>query len=202
MAGGNSAARAPGSPARPSLGFPSNHDPLTFSAIYQAYFDFVWSSVRRLGAAEEAVDDVVQDVFVIIHSRLHTVQQPDSIRSWVYGVVRRTVSGYHRARRVRGAHGVEIGVVEDTLPAPQTTPFEQSEHSDQVQLLAKLLTELDEAKREIFVLAELEEMAVPEIALALEIPLNTAYSRLRTARLAFEQALARHLARDKRAELT
>lgn len=199
MAGGNSAARAPDSPVHPSFGFrPPTDALLTFSAIYKAYFGFVWSSVRRLGVDDEAVDDVVQEVFVIIHSRLHTLQQPDSLRSWVYGVVRRTVSGYHRARRAKGAHGLEVAMVDETLPATQLTPFEQSEHNDQMQLLAKLLAELDEAKREVFVLAELEEMTVPEIAQALEIPLNTAYSRLRTARQAFEQALARHAARERR----
>jgi RNA polymerase sigma-70 factor (ECF subfamily) len=64
-----------------------------------------------------------------------------------------------------------------------------------VKLLSSLLEELDEEKREVFVLAELEEMTVPEISQAIEIPVNTVYSRLRAARLAFEEALARHAAR-------
>jgi RNA polymerase sigma-70 factor (ECF subfamily) len=66
-----------------------------------------------------------------------------------------------------------------------------------LQLLAKLLRDLDDAKREVFVLAELEEMTAPEISEALDIPLNTVYSRLRAARQLFEQALARHSLRDK-----
>ena len=61
-----------------------------------------------------------------------------------------------------------------------------------------MLAELDEPKREVFSLVELEELTVPEVADALEIPLNTAYSRLRMAREAFEAALARHEARTKR----
>lgn len=169
----------------------------SFPTIYKLYFDFVWSSARRLGVSQEAIDDVVQEVFVIIHSRLHTVQQPESLRSWIYGVVRRTVSGYHRSRRAKDAAGVEAGFFEESLQSSQLTPFEHTQQSDQLQLLAKLLRELDEAKREVFVLAELEEMTAPEIASALDIPLNTAYSRLRAARQAFEQALARHSARDK-----
>ena len=198
MAGGNSAVRAPVASVQPSFGIrPPDDALLTFSAIYTAYFDFVWSSVRRLGVGDEAVDDVVQEVFVTIHSRLHTIQQPESLRSWVYGVTRRTVSGYHRARKAKSAHGVEVGVVDETFPAAQLTPFEETEQKDQLQLLAKLLLELDETKREVFVLAELEEMTAPEIAQALEIPLNTAYSRLRAARQAFEQALARHAARER-----
>jgi RNA polymerase sigma-70 factor, ECF subfamily len=199
MAGGNSAARAPDSPAQPGPGTHPATDALpSFSAVYKAYFDFVWSSVRRLGVGEETVDDVVQEVFVIIHSRLHTLQQPDSLRSWVYGVVRRTVSGYHRARRAKDGQGLEVSLLDETFPSIQLTPFELTEQNDQVQLLAKLLDELDDPKREVFVLAEIDEMTVPEIAQALEIPLNTAYSRLRTARQAFEQALARHTAHEKR----
>jgi RNA polymerase sigma-70 factor (ECF subfamily) len=62
------------------------------------------------------------------------------------------------------------------------------------------LLELDDVKREVFVLADLEQMSAPEIAEALEIPLNTVYSRLRTARRAFEDALARRRAQGKRME--
>jgi RNA polymerase sigma-70 factor (ECF subfamily) len=167
---------------------------ISFSAIYKDYFDFVWSSVRRLGVANDSIDDVVQEVFVVIHSRLHTLQQPDSLRSWIYGVTRRTVSSYHRARKSKG---LDLGVAEETLASTGLSPFEQTEQNDQVQLLGKLLTQLDDAKREVFVLAEIEELSVPEIAEALEIPLNTAYSRLRTARQEFEKAVARHEAREK-----
>lgn len=195
MAPGNSAARSPA--ASPELDSRRSAGVLpSFPEIYECYLDFVWSSVRRFGVGEEAVDDVVQEVFVIIHSRLHTVQQPNSLRSWIYGVVRRTVSGHRRSLRARGGLGVDFAFFEGTLVSGQPTPSEQNEQNDRLRLLATLLTELDEPKREVFVLAELEEMPVPEIAQALEIPLNTAYSRLRAARQAFEQALARHTLRE------
>ncbi|MFZ5890540.1 MAG: RNA polymerase sigma factor [Myxococcota bacterium] len=162
-----------------------------FAAVYQQYFDFVWSSTRRLGVGSDAIDDVVQEVFVVIHSRLHTVEQPESLRSWIYGIVRRIVSSYHRSKRVKAASGASLAVMEEFREATQATPFELTQQSDQLSLLASVLAELDEAKREVFVLAELEEMTAPEIAQALEIPLNTAYSRLRAARIAFEERLAR-----------
>jgi RNA polymerase sigma-70 factor (ECF subfamily) len=92
---------------------------------------------------------------------------------------------------------LDLGFFDETRESSQPTPFELASRNDQLGLLAKALAELDEAKREVFVLAELEEMPVPEIARALEIPLNTAYSRLRAAREAFEQALARAAARER-----
>ena len=155
-----------------------------FESIYRQYFDFVWSSVRRFGVSPAATDDVVQEVFIVIHSRLHTLQRPEALRSWIYGIVRRTVSGHHRSRRVKEASGAALAVEPDAQPRPRT-PFDLVEQNDRVKLLFSLLEELD-------------ELAVPEIAEILEIPLNTAYSRLRAARQAFEQAVARDNARRER----
>jgi DNA-directed RNA polymerase specialized sigma24 family protein len=60
------------------------------------------------------------------------------------------------------------------------------------RLLLRLLADLDENKREVFLLTELEGFTAPEIAEALEIPVNTVYSRLRTARETFQSAMARY----------
>jgi len=168
-----------------------------FAKIYEQYFNFVWSSARRLGVELAAIDDVVQEIFIVIHARVETLEKPEALRSWIYGVVRRTVSTYHRTRRNRGAIGM-MPVVEEEIVSYAPTPLEQTEQNADLELLQRLLSELDEPKREVFSLVELEELTVPEVADALEIPLNTAYSRLRAARDAFEAALARHEARSKR----
>lgn len=167
---------------------------LEFETTYQEHFRFVWASARRLGVGPADIDDVVQEIFLVIHAKLHTVQKPDALRSWIYGVTRRTVSSHRRAGKTRLDHTSllpDVGV----LPASGPSPHAQSEQNSQRELLERLLSGLSDAKREVFILAELEEMSSPEIAAALEIPLNTAYSRLRHARADFEAALARHLAR-------
>ncbi len=168
-----------------------------FSVVYRDYFGFVWSCARRLlGSSAEAIDDVVQEIFIVIHARLQTLERPEALRSWIYGIVRRTVSTYHRSRRTREGTLSSLHPSEEGLQQPRpATPLELAEQNEQVQLLSSLLEELDEEKREVFVLAELEEMTVPEIAQAIEIPVNTVYSRLRAARFAFEEALARRAAR-------
>ena len=169
----------------------------SFSAVYEQCFDLVWSAAQQLGVSPEAMDDVVQEIFVTIHARLGSLQQVESLRSWVYGVARRTVSTYRRARRARNAHGAEYAEVAGWLEAVPPTPHDASVLADRRRLLMKLLSELDESKREVFVLSEIEGITAPEMAAALEIPVNTAYSRLRAARQAFEQAMARHEARQK-----
>jgi RNA polymerase sigma-70 factor (ECF subfamily) len=140
------------------------------------------------------MDDLVQEVFIVIHAKYATLEQPEALRSWIYGVVRRTVSTHRRAKRARPTPGVSACVdAEATSQAP--TPLEEAETNAQLALLQSLLAQLDEPKREVFALVELEELSVPEAAEAIGIPVNTAYSRLRAARQAFEAALARHAAR-------
>jgi RNA polymerase sigma-70 factor (ECF subfamily) len=169
----------------------------SFRAVYDGYFDFVWTCARRLGVPIEAVDDVVQEIFVVVHARLKTVERPASLRSWLYSVVRRTVSTYHRGRHVRNARESLDPALDDTASPMQPSPLDLAVLSDELKLLWRLLGELAPAKREVFVLAELEEMTVPEIAEAIGIPLNTAYSRLRAARQELSEAFARYAAQQK-----
>jgi RNA polymerase sigma-70 factor, ECF subfamily len=168
----------------------------SFRSIYDDYFDFVWTCARRLGVPIDAIDDVVQEVFVVVHARSRTVERPASLRSWIYGVVRRTVSTYHRGRRARNAREAP-DAADDAANAMQPSPLDLAVVSDELRLLWRLLGELGPLKREVFILAELEEMTMPEIAEAIEVPLNTAYSRLRGARQEFSEAFARYAAQQK-----
>lgn len=178
-----------------------NHEPPpaivpSFKAVYREYFDFVWASGRSLGIEPNGMDDLVQDVFIAIHARLHTLENPQALRSWIYGIVRRTASNHRRAKRARPDASADTPEYTQTV-APDPTPLEHTERNAARQLLMRLLDELDEPKREIFTLVDVHELSVPEAAEALGIPLNTAYSRLRVARQNFEAALARYEARNK-----
>ena len=171
--------------------------PLSFAAIYKRYLNFVWSSARNLGVRGDGIDDVVQDVFIVIHTKLATLQRPESLRSWIYSIVRRTASEHRRSRQVRDALWERLGVEIDSNKPAQPSPLDMLERRSDLALLESILSGLGELKREIFVMVEILEMSVPEVVQALEIPMNTAYSRLRTARESFEKALARHEARNK-----
>lgn len=169
--------------------------PLTFERVYDRWFDFVWRSVRRLGVPEASVDDAVQDVFVVVHRRLGDFEGRSSIKTWLFGIAMRVVSDHRRAaRRRRPAEPLRESLVE----GPGGCPLEGAERHEAVRLLHSLLDQLDEDKRAVFVMAELEQMSVPEIADALGANLNTVYSRLRAARACFEEALARHRTREQR----
>lgn len=160
--------------------------------IYEQHFRFVWRSARRLGVGEATVDDVVQEVFLVVHRQLSTFERRSSLKTWLYGILRHVVRNHLRHAGRRRHEPLEEASVGDG-----TSPFEEAARAQAVTLLAELLDELDDDKREVFVLAELEEMSVPEIAEALGVKMNTVYSRLRLARRAVERALDRRRKRDQ-----
>jgi RNA polymerase sigma-70 factor (ECF subfamily) len=171
-----------------------------FDRLYDDYIDFVCRNTRRLGVAPSAVDDVVQDVFVVAHRRLPDVEKPESLRAWMLSIVIRVVRDHRRTIRRRGfvqrAADVqlELDQLADSRSAGQHASVEQV---DALRVLHRLLAQLDDAKREVFVLAELEELTELEIAAALGEKVNTVHSRLRAARKIFELALQRQRTRDE-----
>jgi len=161
-----------------------------FDEVYEAWFDYVFRTVRRLGVADAAVDDVVQEIFVVVHRRLPDFEGRSKLKTWLFGITFRVVREHRRAtaRRARGS-GPRVDDLE--LPSPRPGPGEAAERAQAARLVRALLDELDDDKREVFVLAELEGMTAPEIAEITGAKLNTVYSRLRAARGLFERALRR-----------
>jgi RNA polymerase sigma-70 factor (ECF subfamily) len=177
------------------LGMPIEHPrPASFEAVYDEHFAFVWRTVRRLGVAERSIDDAAQDVFIVVHRRLGEFEGRSSIKSWLFGIARR-VAKDHRRRSQRKDRGEALP--ETLADAAALSPREAASRAEALRVLYDILDNLDDDKREVFVLAELEQMTVPEIADAIAVNLNTVYSRLRAARRAFEDATARHRARER-----
>ena len=171
---------------------------LVFADLYRDYFAFVWRSARALGVAPGAVDDVAQEIFVVVHRRLPEFAGRSTLRTWLSGIVLNVVRHHRRTIARKSPHELsrEEPASLDELPATGRDPHEAAELAEGTRLLQRTLDELSDDKREVLVLAELEELPVPEIAEALGLKLNTAYSRLRLARADFEEALARHRAHD------
>ena len=159
--------------------------------LYRDHYAFVWRITGRLGVPAAAVEDAVQDVFVVLHRRRHEFDDRGSIRALLYGITRRVARRYRARPRVALAD-----------PPPDTSertgPEEVLARRQAAAVLRTALDAMDEDKRMAFVLADLEEMSVPEVARCLDINLNTAYSRLRAARRLIRRAIARHRAKDSR----
>jgi RNA polymerase sigma-70 factor (ECF subfamily) len=160
-----------------------------FETIYREHFRFVWRTARRLGIEGALVDDVVQEVFVVVHRRLGDFEGRSAAKTWLYGIVRRVVADHRRTLRRKPLGTAPDGEGLDAASPPEAGPEASAEQAERVRLLHRLLSQLDEAKREIFILFELEGLTLAEIAEALGVNANTVASRLRAARREFEAAL-------------
>lgn len=146
-----------------------------FDALYRRYFRFTWSVLRRLGVPQAAIEDAAQEVWVIVHRRLDALESPRAARSWLFQIARR-VAARHRRGEQRSRRKL------DALGWVPTRPELPHAERDTLLTAETLLGQLDERKREAFVLSELEGWSAPEIAKAAGTNPNTVYSRIRLAR--------------------
>jgi RNA polymerase sigma-70 factor (ECF subfamily) len=168
-----------------------------FDALYREHFRFAWRSVRRLGFEGSVIDDVLQDVFLVVHRRLADFEGRSSAKTWLYGIIRRVVADHRRTLRRKPALGGDAPQLDvEAMMDAEQGPEASAEQAERVRLLHRVLAELDDDKREAFVLAELEGLTLAEIGEALDVNANTIASRLRAARREFEAALERALNED------
>lgn len=167
--------------------------------VYREHFGFVWTLLRRLGVAERDLEDVAHDVFVVVHRRLPQFERRSAVRTWIYAIAVRVAANYRRKRRDEpdpdGGHA-------RSLVAPASTdPEAHALRSQAAALLDRLLARMDDKKRTVFVLAEIEGLKAPEIARIVGTNPRTVHSRLRAARTRFESDLARVRRSDEAAGL-
>ena len=175
-------------PAPPSVVRLGAVPPPSFDEVYDAHFAFVWRNVLNRGVPASAVDDVVQEVFVVVHRKLSGFEGRSSLRTWLAGIVRRVVADHVRKR---GNAPVGDEPLATDSPSEARGPGEELDAKAAARILDVLLARMPEAQREVFILHEVEQMTGREIAEAVGANENTVHTRLRAARRIFEEGLAR-----------
>lgn len=160
---------------------------LTFEDVYTKHARFVWRVLRASGVPEAQVDDGVQDVFVVVHRRLHEFEPRADIRSWLFRIAKWVATALRRKASAR-YEGEELS---DDVSDGREGPFETVARSQAVHRLERLLAAMDEEKRMVLLLMEIEEMKANEVAELLDVNVNTVYSRLRIAREQFRALVAK-----------
>lgn len=156
--------------------------------VFDAEVAFVFRVLRRLGVPERDLDDAAQDIFVVVHRRLPSFEGGLSLRAWLFGIAKRVAL----ARRRRASQRLE------RLESEAGDSGVSRSNEEQIAaraLLERALAALDDPKREVLFLYELEGMPMHEVAEAIGCPLQTAYSRLRSARAIVRSELERLLQR-------
>lgn len=168
--------------------------------LFDSHLPFVWRNLRRLGVPESSVEDAAQDVFLVVHRRWDSWQaERSTVETWLFGIVLRVAHNHRRAQRRRLAwllpsHDRRV----QESPSPADAPDEHLAQREAVALFERVLATLDAGQRALFLMIDVEQMTVPQAAMALGINVNTAYWRLRKVRIAFRRALARLRLDDER----
>jgi RNA polymerase sigma-70 factor (ECF subfamily) len=158
---------------------PVSHPKLTLEVLFETQARFVWRVLARLGIPNADLPDVSQEVFLSAHRLLATFEHRCAVTTWLYGISLR-VASTHRRRLFRRREEV---TAEPPEGVAQVTSL-NAEAAVQRARLERVLYELPEEQANVFILYELEELTMSEVAAALGYPLQTAYSRLYAARKA------------------
>ncbi|MHB8876316.1 MAG: RNA polymerase sigma factor [Myxococcaceae bacterium] len=158
-----------------------------FRDIYRVEIPFVCKLLLRLGVEPRHLNDLAQDVFVAAFQRFDSYDRSRPIRPWLLGIAYHRVSAF----RQRAGQQREVEGELPELPDERPTPDEELAARQGRELVLRALSALDLEKRAVLVMHDIDGWAIPEVARALSIPLNTAYSRLRRARELFEAEVRR-----------
>lgn len=169
--------------------------------MYEENFAFVWRSARRLGVSDSALEDIAQEVFLVVHRRLPAFEGKSCIKPWLFGIVLRVVRDARRSLRRKpanlGGHARATTNLDSVADACSLSPHDSVAEAEAVRMLHAFLDAMPESRRQVFILAELEQMGVADIAAAVGANVNTVYSRLRAARAEFDRAVTRARASDQ-----
>jgi len=143
-------------------------------------------TLRRFGVRDADLEDVAHDVFSTAWRRLDTWEPTRPMRPWLFGIAFRVVGNRKAAQ-----HGKEelASHLEHTNDAG-ARPDEILEGEVTRRHVLRALDALPLEQRALFVGHDIEKTPITELAQTFEIPLNTAYSRLRLARQRFETTFA------------
>jgi RNA polymerase sigma-70 factor, ECF subfamily len=161
---------------------PLGGSPLEPRKLYEEQFAFVYNCLRRLGASNQDLPDLAQEVFLRAFQHVDAYDRLRPIRPWLFGFAFRAILDFRRAdRRYRATEPSAFSDMKDLGPSPE----ENARENELRASVLRALDRLDLPQRALLVSHDVEGWTVPEISQALSIPLNTVYTRLRRARQAF-----------------
>jgi RNA polymerase sigma-70 factor (ECF subfamily) len=161
-----------------------------FAALFSTHFKYVWASLRRLGVRPADLEDVAHEVFLAVHRHFAAYDPARAARPWLFAFCLRFASDYRKSARIRHHANAYVDA-----PDPEPLADARLEEIEARDLAREALESIDLSRRAVFILFEIDEVPMNEIASSLGVPLHTAYSRLRVAREEFERAVRRLAAR-------
>jgi len=162
---------------------PPRMSPPSLSELYEEHYEYVWRTLLRLGVRD--AEDAAQNVFLIVRRKLPTYDTARPPRPWLFGIA------YNVARDLRRKASARREKLMGAVAERASSRSPDADRLEAAQLVHAALDEVEESRRAIFVLYELDREPMKEVSATLGIPLNTAYSSLRRARGEFRAAVVR-----------
>jgi RNA polymerase sigma-70 factor (ECF subfamily) len=160
---------------------------LDSAELFRRFAPFVANFLARMGVVRSDIDDLVQEVFFIVHRNGGYDPGPAKPTTYLASIAFRAATTHRRKRQTRSFVQSADEVV-TRAGDERLSPERHADQKRQLALLDRALQALDSDKRAVFVMAELHGETVVAIAEGLGIPVDTAYSRLRAARRIFREA--------------
>lgn len=171
-------------PATAASGGPAAAPP--FAEVFRQHAPYAWRVLRQLGVPEAEVEDLCQEVFVVVHRKLPGFEGRSALSTWIYGICLRTASDHRRRAHVRRESPTDRPP-ERSGSAPQQREIERRQAR---AMLEEAVARLNADQRAVFVLYEIEQQTMAQVAQAVGCPLQTAYSRLYAARRIVREAFS------------
>jgi RNA polymerase sigma-70 factor (ECF subfamily) len=140
-----------------------------FKVLQEPLFRYLRSLVREQSQAE----DVLQEVFLRIYSKLKWLREPGALRPWAYQIATREAFR-HLKKQQRLREEQDDG----SMGAIRFEPHESMFLREMIAELPDLIGKLSPASRAVVALYYLHELSLSETAAVLEIPIGTVKSRL------------------------
>lgn len=154
--------------------------------VFATEFSWVYRTLQRFGVRHADLEDLTHDVFVVFHARRSEFDASRPLRPWLMGIAFRVASDYRR----RASHRNELLQQPEEQPDSKPNPEVSTERARARELLLRAFETLEPDRLAVLLLHDVDGIGAPQIAEALGIPLNTAYSRLRLARRDLAKAVA------------
>ena len=170
--------------------------PVSAQEVYDRFDADLGAFVRSRVGDPDAADDVLQEIYLKIHSRIGTVRDDEKIAPWVFRVARNTVTDFYRSDRLTE----ELGEVPEAPPDPEGEDLEL----ELSKAVRDMMDGLPPVHREALHLTEYEGLTQKELAHKLGISLSGAKSRVQRARSRLKAMLLDccHFELDRRGRVT
>lgn len=139
-------------------------DKEAFGLIFAHHHRFIYKFIFAMVGEQSLAEELTQETFLGAYKGIQSIRGESKLRTWLCGIAKNMVYKSFRSQDKRGTqieNGIEsLNVIDEKNPAPDRT-FLRKELN---QVIQKALEKLDEDKRLIFTLKELQDLSYHEIS--------------------------------------